>query len=293
MMLDKINLKLLIRALPGVQLVGVLLAGVVHADQTSSRLQSLEKLLATSSAAQQIKESDNQAAKGKHEQAVELFERAQLAQSQGDEQQAADLLKQATNTMFEATRMIKKDESFMAKDVRDFDERKASVDALCTAYETIAKEKGIDEATEHELHAFVHKRVDQAVALKQQDRVKEGRNLLDEAYVAAKVAIEHLRGGETLVRSLSFSSSEEEYHYEVDRNDTHRMLVDVLLKEKMKTNGNMQTMVNKFMGKAEQLRVQADRQAAAGEYKEAVSTLERSTKEIVRAIRSAGIYIPG
>ncbi len=293
MMLDKINLKLLIRALPGVQLVGVLLAGVVHADQTSSRLQSLEKLLATSSAAQQIKESDNQAAKGKHEQAVELFERAQLAQSQGDEQQAADLLKQATNTMFEATRMIKKDESFMAKDVRDFDERKASVDALCTAYETIAKEKGIDEATEHELHAFVHKRVDQAVALKQQDRVKEGRNLLDEAYVAAKVAIEHLRGGETLVRSLSFSSSEEEYHYEVDRNDTHRMLVDVLLKEKMKTNGNMQTMVNKYMGKAEQLRVQADKQAAAGEYEEAVSTLERSTKEIVRAIRSAGIYIPG
>ena len=293
MMLDKINLKLLTMALPGVQLVGVLLAGVVHADQTSSRLQSLEKLLATSSAAQQIKESDNQAAKGKHEQAVELFERAQLAQSQGDEQQAADLLKQASNTMFEATRMIKKDESFMAKDVRDFDERKASVDALCTAYETIAKEKGIDEATEHELHAFVHKRVDQAVALKQQDRVKEGRNLLDEAYVAAKVAIEHLRGGETLVRSLSFSSSEEEYHYEVDRNDTHRMLVDVLLQEKMKTNGNMQTMVNKYMGKAEQLRVQADKQAAAGEYEEAVSTLERSTKEIVRAIRSAGLYIPG
>ena len=288
MLLYKINMKLL-----PMTLLGVVLVGAVHAGQTESRLQSVEKLLETSSAAQQIKGSDNQAAKDKHEQAVELFEKAKLADSKGEEQQASDLLKQATKTMFEATRMIKKDDSFMAKDVRDFDERKASVEALCTAYENIAKEKGIDKATENELHAFVYKRVDQAEALKKDDRVKEGRKMLDEAYVAAKVAIEHLRGGETLVRSLDFASSEEEYHYEVDRNDTHRMLVDVLLKEKMRTNGGIETMVNKFMKRADELRVRADSQASDGEYENAVTTLEQSTKEIVRAIRSAGIYIPG
>jgi hypothetical protein len=288
MVLYKINMKLL--TMP---LLGVLLVGAVHAGQTESRLQSVEKLLETSSAAQQIRGSDNQAAKDKHEQAVELFEKAKLAQGKGDEQQAADLLKQATKTMFEATRMIKKDDSFMAKDVRDFDERKASVEALCTAYENIAKEKGIDKATENELHAFVYKRVDQAEALKKDDRVKEGRKMLDEAYVAAKVAIEHLRGGETLVRSLNFASSEEEYHYEVDRNDTHRMLVDVLLKEKMKTNWGIEAMVNKFMESADKLRVRADEQASDGEYENAIGTMEQSTKEIVRAIRSAGIYIPG
>lgn len=288
MVLFKINMKLL--TMP---LLGVLLVGAVHAGQTESRLQSVEKLLETSSAAQQIKGSDNQAAKDKHEQAVELFEKAKLAEGKGHEQQAADLLKQATKTMFEATRMIKKDDSFMAKDVRDFDERKASVEALCTAYENIAKEKGIDKATENELHAFVYKRVDQAEALKKEDRVKEGRKMLDEAYVAAKVAIEHLRGGETLVRSLNFASSEEEYHYEVDRNDTHRMLVDVLLKEKMKTNWGIEAMVNKFMESADKLRARADEQASDGEYENAIGTMEQSTKEIVRAIRSAGIYIPG
>jgi hypothetical protein len=288
MMLYKINMKLL--TMP---LLAVVLIGVAHAGQTESRLQSVEKLLETSSAAQQIKGSDNQAAKDKHEQAVQLFEKAKLAQGKGDEQQASDLLKQATKTMFEATRMIKKDESFMAKDVRDFDEMKASVEALCTAYENIAKEKGIDKATENELHAFVYKRVDQAEAMKKENRVKEGRKMLDEAYVAAKVAIEHLRGGETLVRSLNFASSEEEYHYEVDRNDTHRMLVDVLLKEKMKTNWGIEAMVNKFMESADKLRARADEQASDGEYENAIGTMEESTKEIVRAIRSAGIYIPG
>jgi hypothetical protein len=288
MMLYKINMKLL--TMP---LLAVVLIGVAHAGQTESRLQSVEKLLETSSAAQQIKGSDNQAAKDKHEQAVQLFEKAKLVQGEGDEQQASDLLKQATKIMFEATRMIKKDESFMAKDVRDFDERKASVEALCTAYENIAKEKGIDEATENELHVFVYKRVDQAEAMKKENRVKEGRKMLDEAYVAAKVAIEHLRGGETLVRSLNFASSEEEYHYEVDRNDTHRMLVDVLLKEKMKTNWGIEAMVNKFMESADKLRARADEQASDGEYENAIGTMEESTKEIVRAIRSAGIYIPG
>ena len=276
-----------------VVLLAAMFINMAHAGQTGSRLQSVEKLLDTSSAAQQIKASDNQAAKDKHQQAVTLFNKAKQADSEGDEQQAAELLKQATKAMFEATRMIKKDESFMAKDVRDFDERKASVEALCTAYENIAKEKGIDKATENELHAFVFKRIDQAEALKREERVKEGRKMLDEAYVAAKVAIEHLRGGETLVRSLNFASSEEEYHYEIDRNDTHRMLVDVLLKEKMKTNWGIETMVNKFMERAEALRVRADEQASDGQYENAVTTLEQSTKEIVRAIRSAGIYIPG
>ena len=282
------NLKTLTAAL-----VVMLHIGAVQAGQLGSRLESVGKLLETSSAARQIKASDNQAAKDKRTQAEALYQEARQAAGNGDEERAGELLKQATKTMFEATRMIEKDASFLAKDVRDFEARKESVQALCTAYENIAKEKGITSKEEDELHQFVHTRVDEAVALKDKNRVKEGRKKLDEAYVAAKVAIEHIRGGETLVHSLNFASSEEEYHYEVDRNDTHRMLIDVLLQEKMSRNAGARAMVDKFLGKADELRKVADSQAADGEYESAVSTLEQSTKEIVRAIRSAGIYIPG
>lgn len=287
-MLNRLRIKLFIATL-----AGALLFNMAHAGQSASRIQSVEKLLETSSAAQQIKGSDNQAAKEVHRQAMALLEQAKQANSKGDDKQAADLLQQATKTMFEATRMIEKDGSFLAKELRDFDARKESVQALCGAYEKIAEEKGLTSHEEDELHAFVHTRVDQAVALRQGNRVKEGRRMLDEAYVAAKVAIEHVRGGETLVHSLNFANSEEEYHYEIDRNDTHRMLVDVLLKEKMSKNSSARAMVNKFLGKADALRKKADTQASGGEYENAVTTLEMSTKEIVRAIRSAGIYIPG
>ena len=55
----------------------------------------------------------------------------------------------------------------------------------------------------------------------------------------------------------------------------------------------MEGQVKQFMDTADTLRNRAEQQAAAGEYREAVSTLEQSTREIVRAIRSAGVYIPG
>ena len=61
----------------------------------------------------------------------------------------------------------------------------------------------------------------------------------------------------------------------------------------MKSGGNVKSMVDKFMDEANKLRKLADEQANNEEYKTAFSTLEQSTKEIVRAIRSAGIYIPG
>jgi hypothetical protein len=41
------------------------------------------------------------------------------------------------------------------------------------------------------------------------------------------------------------------------------------------------------------LRKTAEEQAAKREFDAAVKTLEESTRELVRAIRAAGVYIPG
>ena len=69
--------------------------------------------------------------------------------------------------------------------------------------------------------------------------------------------------------------------------------MSVLLKEKADGSSSINNMVNKFMDKAASLRQQAETQASKGDYDAAIQTLEHSTKEIVRAIRGAGIYIPG
>jgi HPt (histidine-containing phosphotransfer) domain-containing protein len=142
------------------------------------------------------------------------------------------------------------------------------------------------------VEADVNVLVARARQLEQAGRLDEGRRSLNAAYEMAKGTIEELRGGDTLVRALEFASKEEEYRYELDRNDTHQMLITVLVEEKRSSRG-VDQMVTKYVQRAQTLRGEAERQAGAGDFAKAVATLEQSTKELVRAIRSAGVYIPG
>jgi len=120
----------------------------------------------------------------------------------------------------------------------------------------------------------------------------EARVLLDETYESLKVSLEGLRGGDTLVRELKFETKEDEYAYELDRNDTHQMLIKVLLAETLE-NSPMRASAEKYIEKASGLRTEAEEAAGRKRFEEAIGLLEQSTKELIRAIRSAGVYIPG
>lgn len=256
-----------------------------------SRLQSVRKLIETSSAANQVKGSHSEQAKAQHARARALYSQAVKAYEAGDRQAAEQALTAATKTMFEAVRLAEQPQVVGAKKQQDFNNRLESINALMAAHERISVEKGRRDANK-ELRRVVDPKVAEAQRLAKDGNLDEGRTRLDQAYTAAKVAIEELRGGDTLVRSLNFSNKEEEYHYEIDRNDTHRMLIDVLLKEKMQQS-HVKNQVDPFLKKAADLRAQAEKHAASGRYEAAIEALEASTQELVRAIRSAGVYIPG
>ncbi len=110
---------------------------------------------------------------------------------------------------------------------------------------------------------------------------------------APRVSIESMRRGDTLVRSLNFGSRREEYDYEIDRNDTHRMLITMLLADRKDAAGAMPPAMQPFIDKAGALRRDAEALARSGDHGGAVKVLEDTTRELVRAIRAGGIYIPG
>ena len=87
-------------------------------------------------------------------------------------------------------------------------------------------------------------------------------------------------------------TAEDEYHYELDRNETHRMLLTVLLKDKL-DNDYIRAKVEAFVDTADKHRAVADDMAGRKRFDMAIQELERSTAEIVKAIRGAGVYIPG
>ena len=255
-----------------------------------SRVNFLTKLLNTSTGAKQVLKSDNPEVKALHQQAKDLHAEAKAAFDAGNDKEGSALLDQSAKVMFSAIRLATPKTAGKDKAKRDYLKHKKSVQALNEAYDRVADEKQF--AGKQQIDDKVAHFVNIADALSNASKYIQAKTELDKAYQLLKISIESIRGGETLVRSLNFATAEEEYHYELDRNDTHNMLVKLLTDGKKisdYTKGN----IDKFTGMAKSLRSDAEQSARNGQYKEAIIILEQSTKEFVRAIRSAGIYIPG
>lgn len=276
-------------------IVALLHASVAAAQDKAAleqRITSVGTLIERSSASKQIDASrDPKALEGRNQARV-LHRKANDALQAGDAAGAAKLLDEATRQMMTAARAAAPEQVTGDKKRNDFNNRYESVKTLLAAQQRIAKEKGggKDAAeTARQIEALMAEASGQAQA----DQIDRARSTIDQAYLLAKASIGTMRRGDTLVRSLNFASKHEEYDYELDRNDTHRMLVKVLLEERRASNPALDRSVQGYLDAAGKLRGDAEEQAKKGSYEAAIKTLEDSTRELVRAIRGAGVYIPG
>ncbi|MCC7114991.1 MAG: hypothetical protein IT520_11465 [Burkholderiales bacterium] len=259
-------------------------------EQLERRLASVQTLITTSSGARQIAASGVAAAATRHAEARRLYEQARTAAAAGDAAGASKLLDASSKSMFEAVRLAAPESVVAEKQRADFEARFESTKALLEAQKRIAAEKG--GGAPAEVTSKIEGLLVSARRSAGAGDYAAARTALDQAYVASKAAIGSLRGGDTLVRSLNFASKEEEYHYELDRNDTHRMLVDVLTKGKT-VSAATETMIRDALAESGRLRGIAETQAAQREFERGIGTLEDSTRALVRAIRAAGVFIPG
>ena len=261
-------------------------------EQIERRVQSVGTLIESSSAARQIESSGVSAAREKRDNARLMHREANATLRGGDLAAATKLLDLAAREMMAGARLAKPEQVNGEKARRDFDARLESAQALLAAQQRITQEKSAGREAQDATRS-IEQQIAQAQKLAAQERITEARALLDRAYLTARVSIESLRRGDTLVRSLIFTSKREEFDYEIDRNETHRMLINVLLSERKDAGGAMPPAMQAFVDQAAALRKDADAQARRGDHEGAIKTLEASTRELVRAIRAGGIYIPG
>lgn len=261
-------------------------------DQVERRVQSVGTLIEASSAARQIESSGVAVARERRDNARLIHREAAAALQGGNPADASKLLDQAAREMMAGVRLAKPEQVAGEKSRRDFEVRLESARALLVAQQRITQEKSAGREAQDATRS-IERQIGEAQALAAQGRYDEGRPVLDRAYLTARVSIESMRRGDTLVRSLSFASRREEYDYEIDRNDTHRMLITVLLADRKDAAGAMPAAMQGFTDKATGLRGEAEAQARRGDHAGAIRLLEDSTRELVRAIRAGGIYIPG
>jgi len=256
------------------------------------RLASVGTLIERSSAAQQVEASRDPTSLERRNQARTLHRQAAEAAQSGDIARAGRLLDEATREMLAAARAAAPEQVTADKKRTDFNNRFESTKTLLAAQQRIAKEKNAGpEATQAARQ--IETLMAEASQQSQAGDIERARATIDRAYLLAKASIGSMRRGDTLVRSLTFATKREEYDYELDRNDTHRMLVNVLLDERRAGNPALDKSVQGFLDAAARLRTDAEEQARKANYDGAIKTLEDSTRELVRAIRGAGVYIPG
>lgn len=266
-------------------------AGAPDRARLEARLAAVGVLIEKSTAARQVEASGDPRAREKRTRAREVYQQALRAFESGDLERAGKLLPDASALMFEAVRFAAPEQVTAEKQRADFDARMESVKSLLAAQKRIAAEKPHTPGA-REASAAVDRLLAEARELAAAGKLGEARTRLDEGYLIAKASIGSMRGGDTLVRTLKFETREEEFRYEIDRNDTHRMLIQLLIDGK-RTAASGDVMVRTSVEKATALRQQADAIAAKGDHAGAIKMLEDSTAELVRAIRNAGVFIPG
>jgi len=254
---------------------------------TEARIEMARKLLFESSAAKQVDGSGMQEALDIKARAIATFEDAIARDDMAARSEGVD---KAIAMMFEAVAATKS-KSTADKERRDYDNRYKSLETLLDAHERIAREKA-QRANHDALLEAIKADTDAAARYYGAGDYFAARTHLDKAYEATKASLETLRHGETLTRELKFETPEDEYRYELDRNDTHRMLLTVLLEEKMQ-NQSVKNRVDPMIEAADELRKEALGLAAEGKFEKAIEALDNSTRELVKAIRGAGVYIPG
>lgn len=260
-------------------------------EQWEKRLHALGELIERSSVSKQILSGKNEASLQKYKLARSLREQAIIVYREGKYDETAMLIEKSKKALFDAAKLSGSRESSKDKERRSYDAMKRSMNAMLEAMERIGAEKGNKKQVEP-IAEKSRKLIKQADQLVSSGKEKEGIVLLGKAMHEIDTEISKMRSGDTLTRSLSFATPQEEYRYELERNDTHMMLINVYLAEKP-VDGEARGKIDQHLEGAKAFRIKAEEMALAGKYQDAIREMESSTVNIIRAIRATGVYIPG
>lgn len=262
----------------------------VTAANTEQKAKFVNNLVTNSAALRSIEQSGDPEAIATVKTARELLDKANADITAGNFEAANDKLNEIVNQVRTVTQKVSEHSVKGARAKEMLENRKATVKALVDAYERVAREKGAGSVTEKK--AVVQKYISEADMLSARGDDEGALRLMDQAYAAVSGDVATLRDGDKLVKELKFASAEDEYTYEVDRNDSHFFLLKLTLSEKS-PDPSILAQIETQKQQAQQLRTEAEGLAKSKDHVQAVKLLGQSTEVLIRALRMGGAYIPG
>lgn len=258
-------------------------AAAQDADPNLRAIESTRTLIEKSSSAQQIDRAKVPEALAKRDEARALLKQAEAAQQKGNVADMNKLLTEAKKLLFAAVKLANPEQVTGEKKARDYETRLASVKVLRDALARIGGSK--NDAAVKAADASLTEAAKEA-AEKKFDLALAG---VEKAYAAIKTANIEQRDHTEQVASKNFANKEEEYKYEIGRNNEYQQLSEAVLSNMA---ANLVSMYKPVGEKALGIRKEAEASAGKGDFAAAVTGMENSTAEYKKIIRAGGIPVP-
>jgi hypothetical protein len=260
-------------------------------EEFENKLNAVANLLNKSTVSKQVLHSHNDAAVQYYRFSMSLYDEAVEAYQQGNINKSNELIIKSRAALIDAVEFANlKGEKRKVKSKSNYDSLRKSANALMDALERIDTEKKAQDEFKV-LSESIKEKISASDKLYFKEQYDPAIAELSKVLLTIKTEISKKRSGDTLTRKLSFASAREEYIYELDRSDTHFMLLDMFLSENDKDKQIADSSADAIKT-AKDLRKEAELLASNFKHKEAIGVLEKSTMEIIGVIRNTGVFIP-
>lgn len=270
------------------------------ADKPSSKevvqqkLQLVKMMMTQSAAIDRATHSNDPAIKQKAENLLALYGKAHSALEAGDTAGAEKMLDEVMRNVTEIARQVP-DPLQIEKDQRArIDELMESVGGVQITYKEMRDNLPSNSKHMSVINSNMKRNlnlIEQAQTLADKKRYKEAIDLLEKGYTEGVADLNKLMGSQVSTYELKFKTPEDEYDHEVASYKSYEDLIPVAHTE-LKPSENVIKLSERFVQESREVRDTASKQAAKGDHKTAITTMQEATKRLKTALRTLGLMVP-
>lgn len=263
---------------------------VSEEDKYSSiynKIKLLDWLVNDSPVSKRIEASGDDEAKQQLQRSREMWEQAVEHNEEGEYELAEGHINQGLVLMTRLSRKVKDEDRVRQARIELYKQVKGHVDMFVVAFDRVAEEKGEDHVRgmldRDELDEIMTK----AESAYEDGELAMANHLMRQAADIVDNALSDARHKDVLLHELTFESLEEEYAYEINRNESYVKLIDLMQKKSAPSQAST-AYVQKLIEENAKLREQADVLVSEGNLEQGISVMESGTDKLSRALRMSG-----
>lgn len=265
-------------------LIGATAQAAAPTGQLPLKLDYAEGVIMNARNMAHIQESGNEEAKNLLSMAQDEMQQARKAQQDGDFEAADKLTTSALKHFTSARSKAPREDNDLAYQKRRYQDLQKQVE---TYKEWSHSSSQLDASTQAEMdHALAE--IEKAAQFAAKDDYTKANEFLGMALnIIIKVKNDSLKV-RTFSYDLNFETAIDEYKYELSRNDDYLRLLPVAISQRQPSPG-IQNLMTRYADQATIKRHDAEMMFAQKQFEKAVAALQDSTKDLVNALKIAGV----